>query len=181
MLDLNFFRSKVFSMGVSARFLSFVAGSSVFFLMPFYLIVVLGNPASRAGLMLVPGSVAMAVMGPVSGLLADRVGTRWLSVLGMGLSASAMFIFSRLTVDSSWVHVVVGMVLSGSGMGIFSSSNTTAIMGSMDRERYGIVSAFLNLTRTSANVTGVVLATTIVALDHGLDGIRADPRSGIGI
>ena len=170
MLDLNFFRSKVFSMGVSARFLSFVAGSSVFFLMPFYLIVVLGNPASRAGLMLVPGSVAMAVMGPVSGLLADRVGTRWLSVLGMGLSASAMFIFSRLTVDSSWVHVVVGMVLSGSGMGIFSSSNTTAIMGSMDRERYGIVSAFLNLTRTSANVTGVVLATTIVALTMGSMG-----------
>ena len=170
MLDLDFFKSKVFSMGVGARFLSFVGGSSVFFLMPFYLIVVLGNPASRAGLMMVPGSLAMAVLGPVSGLLADKVGTRWLAVLGMGLSASAMLVFSRLTVDSSWVHVAVGMALSGSGMGIFSSANTTAIMGSMDRERYGIVSAFLNLTRTSANVTGIVLATTIVTLPMGSMG-----------
>ena len=170
MLDLNFFKSKVFSMGVSARFLSFVAGSSIFFLMPFYLIVVLGNPAIKAGLMMVPGSVAMAVMGPVSGLLADKVGTRWLAVLGMGLSASAMLVFSRLTIDSSWVHVAVAMALSGSGMGIFSPSNTTAIMASMDRERYGIVSAFLNLTRTSANVMGVVLATTIVTLAMGSMG-----------
>ena len=142
MLDLRFFRSKVFSMGVSARFLSFLAGSSIFFLMPFYLIVVLGHEASRAGLMMVPGSLAMAVMGPVSGRLADRFGTRWLAVIGMALSATAMLMFARLSVDSSWVHVVAGMVLSGSGMGIFSSSNTTAVMASIDRERYGIVSAF---------------------------------------
>ncbi len=170
MLDLRFFRNKVFSMGVSARFLSFLAGSSIFFLMPFYLIVVLGYEASRAGLVMVPGSLAMAVMGPVSGRLADRFGTRWLAVTGMALSATAMFTFSRLSVDSSWVHVVTGMVLSGSGMGIFSSSNTTAVMASMDRERYGIVSAFLNLTRTSANVIGIALATTLVTLAMGSQG-----------
>ena len=164
MLDLNFFRNKVFSMGVSARFLSFLAGSSIFFLMPFYLIVVLGHPASRAGLMMVPGSLAMAVMGPVSGRLADRFGTRWLAVIGMALSAVAMFIFAGLTVDSSWVHVATGMALSGSGMGVFSSSNTTAVLASMGSEKYGIVSAFLNLTRTSANVIGVVLATTLVTV-----------------
>ena len=170
MLDLRFFRSKVFSMGVSARFLSFLAGSSIFFLMPFYLIVVLGHEASRAGLMMVPGSLAMAVMGPVSGRLADRFGTRWLSVTGMALSATAMLMFARLSVDSSWIHVVIGMVLSGAGMGVFSSSNTTAVMASIARERYGIVSAFLNLTRTSANVIGVALATTLVTLAMGSQG-----------
>ena len=170
MLDLGFFRSRVFSMGVSARFLSFLAGSSIFFLMPFYLIVVLGHEASRAGLMMMPGSLAMAVMGPVSGRLADRFGTRWLAVTGMALSATAMLMFARLSVDSSWVHVVTGMVLSGAGMGVFSSSNTTAVMASIARERYGIVSAFLNLTRTSANVIGVALATTLVTLAMGSQG-----------
>lgn len=167
MLDLNFFRRRVFSMGVSARFFSFLGGSAVFFLMPFYLMQALGYPASKAGLMLVPGSICMAIMAPNSGRLSDRMGTRWPAVLGMALSAAAMFIFTRLTVDSSPVHVIIGMMLFGSGMGTFSSPNSSAILGSLDRRKYGIASAFLNLARTSANVTGIVVATIVVATTMG--------------
>ena len=167
MLDLGLFRSKLFSMGVSARFVSFLGSSSVFFLMPFYLMQILGYPASRAGLMMVPGSICMAIMGPISGRLSDRIGTRWLAVAGMALSAAAMFTFSRLTVDSTPLHVMFGMVLSGSGMGIFASTNTSAVMSALGREKYGIVSALLSVTRTSANVTGIALATTIVAVAMG--------------
>ena len=173
MLDLNFFRSRVFSLGVSARFLQFVGGTSVFFLMPFYLIQALGYPASRAGLLMVPGSICMAIMGPIGGLVSDKVGTRWPSVLGMGLTASAMFIFARLTVDSSPAHVIIGMVLAGSGMGAFSSSNSSAILSSLSKEKHGIVSAFLNLTRTSANLTGIALVTTIVTVTMGSLGFEA--------
>lgn len=164
MLDLDFFRSKVFSIGVSARFLSFLGGTSVFFLMPFYLIQGLDFTASKAGLLMVPGPICMAVMGPISGRLSDKVGTRWITVIGMALSATALFTFSRLTVESSPVQVMVGMMFSGLGFGVFSAANTSAILSSLDRERYGIASAFLNLTRTSANVTGVAVATIIVTL-----------------
>ena len=167
MLDLRMFRSSVFSMGVSARFLSFLGGSAVFFLMPFYLTQALGHTASRAGLMMVAASICMAVAGPVSGRISDRVGTRWLAVLGLALSASAMFIFSGLAVDSSPVHVIIGMVLWGLGMGIFSSANTSAVMGSVPRDTYGITTAFLNVARTSANVTGIALATTIITITMG--------------
>ena len=164
MLDLSLFRMKVFTMGVSARFLSFLAGSSVFFLMPFYLMQGLGYPASRAALIMVPGSICMAVIGPISGRLSDKVGTRWLAATGMALSSAGMFLFSRLSVDSAPIDVVSGMILSGSGFGMFSASNTSAIMSSLSKDRYGIVSAFLNLTRTSANLTGVAVAVTIVTL-----------------
>ncbi|MFQ5873949.1 MAG: MFS transporter, partial [Dehalococcoidia bacterium] len=62
MLDLSFFRSRVFSMGISARFLLFLGSSVVFFLMPFYLIQVLGYEAGVAGLLTVPWAVGMGVM-----------------------------------------------------------------------------------------------------------------------
>ena len=167
MLDLGLFRIRVFSMGVSSRFLSFLGGSAVHFLMPFYLIEALGYSTSRAGLMMVPSSLCMAIAGPISGRLSDKFGTRWLTVVGMALSASALFTLSRLTVDSSPVHVVTGMALSGLGLGTFASPNTSAVMSSLTRESYGIASAFLNLTRTSANLVGIVLATTIVAVTMG--------------
>jgi MFS family permease len=170
MLDLDLFQSRLFSMGVSARFLSFLGSSATFFLMPFYLIQILDYPASRAGLLMVPGSISLAIMGPLAGRLSDRIGTRWLAVLGLVLSASAMVTFSRLGPDSSPLHVVLGMVLSGTGAGIFSSANTSAIMSAMTRDRYGIVAAFLSVTRTTASVTGVATATTIIALTMGAAG-----------
>ena len=170
MLDLRMFRSSVFSMGVSARFLSNLGSSAVFVLMPFYLIQALGHTAIRAGLMMMAASVFMAVAGPVSGRLSDKVGTRWLAVAGMALSATAMFILSGLAVDSSAVHVIIGMALWGLGMGTFSSSNTSAVMGSVARDTYGITTAFLNVARTSGNVTGIALATTIVTITMGSMG-----------
>ena len=172
MLDLDLFRSKIFSVGVAARSLSFLAGSAVFFLMPFYLIEGLSYQASRAGLILVPGALCMAITGPISGWLSDKVGTRWPAVLGMAMSATGMFIFSGLTIDSPVGYVIIGTMLTGSGMGTFSSANTSAIMSSMAREKYGIVSAFVNLTRTSSNVTGVALATTIVTFTMGSLGFE---------
>ena len=54
------------------------------------------------------------------------------------------------------------VVASVSGM--FSSANTSAIMSSLGRERYGIVAALLSVTRTTASVTGVATATTIIAI-----------------
>jgi MFS family permease len=167
MLDMGLFRNKVFSMGISARSVSFLGGSAVFFLMPFYLMQALGYQASQAAFMMVPGSIGMAVMGLISGRLSDLVGTRWPSAVGMASSAAGMFLFSRMGVDAHPAHVATGMALTGLGMGLFSAATTSAVMGSMARSRYGIATAFVNLARTSSNVTGVAMATTIVTLTMG--------------
>lgn len=182
MLDLSLFSNRVFSMAIGARFLQFLGGSSIFFLMPFYLIEVLGYEARHAALLLMPGAMGMAILGPLSGRLSDRFGTRWPATFGMVSSASAMFLLSFVGAGSPWWHIVVGMILSGVGMGAFSSPNTSAIMGSLPRERYGVVSGFVNLTRTSANVTGVAVATTLVAITMASQGFEPSLAavSGVG-
>ena len=170
MLDLSLFRNRVFSMAIGARFVSFLGGSAIFFLMPFYLIGVLGYEARDAAPLLVTGAVGMAVCGPLSGRLSDRFGTRWPASLGMVSSAAAMFTLSTVGVHSPAWHIVIGMILSGIGMGTFSSPNTSAIMGSLTRDKYGVVSGFVNLARTSANVSGVALATTLVTITMASQG-----------
>lgn len=172
MLDLAFFQSGVFSMGVAARFSSFLGSSSVFFLMPFFLVQGLQYSPSKAGLFMVPSAIGMAVMGPISGRLSDKFGTRWLSVLGMGISTCAFIVFSRMTIDTSPAHVLLGLSMQGIGMGLFSSPNTSSIMSSVSKDDYGIASAFLNTTRTSANLSGVAIATTIVTVTMGLMGFE---------
>ncbi len=172
MLDLSLFRNNVFSLAIGARFTSFLAGSAIFFLMPFYLIQGLGYEARHAALLLVPGSICMALLGPLSGRLSDRFGTRFPAAAGVTFSACAMFTMAALHTESPAWHVIVGMILSGVGMGTFSSPNTSAIMGSLPPSKYGVVSGFVNLTRTSANVSGIALATTLVTITMASQGFE---------
>ena len=185
MLDLGFFRVRAFSFGVAARFLSFLGGTAVFFLMPFYIIQGLGYQASTAALFMLPGSASMALMAPIVGRVSEKLGTRWLSVGAMACSTAGMFLFSQLSTDSSPLHIMAGMVLTGTGMGAFSSTNTSAVMGSLNRGSYGIASAFLNLVRTFANLTGVAVGAAITAFTMaslGFEpsladlGLSADPE-----
>ena len=92
--------------------------------------------------------------------------------IGMVSSAAAMFTLSTVGINSPPWHIVIGMVLSGVGMGTFSSPNTSAIMGSLPRDKFGVVSGFVNLARTSANVSGVALATTLVAVTMASQGFE---------
>ena len=174
MLDLTFFRSKVFSLGVSARFLSFLAGSAVYFIMPFYLVQGLGLEPSHAGLLMVPGSIAIGVWGPVSGRLSDKIGTRWLTVVGMAFAGAGMLLFSTLDENSSTMKVMFSIFLEGTGIGMFSSPNTSAIMTAIDSRKFSVASAFLNLVRTSASLSGIAIFTAIVVFTMSSQGFAPD-------
>jgi MFS family permease len=130
--------------------------------MPFYLIQGLQFSPSKAALIMVPASISMAILGPLTGRLSDRIGTRWPATFGMALSTISMFLFSRLSGDTSAYYIVIAMIISGVGMASFGSPNSSAIMGTLPRKKFGIVTALVNLSRTSANVTGVALATAMV-------------------
>ena len=162
LLDVRLFQHKTFSFGATAALLIFLGSSAIFFLMPFYLQRVLAYSPREAGLILVPGALFMAVLGPLSGQLSDRYGWRRFTVGGLALSATGVFILTRLTEGSSLTLVIPALIMSSSGMGMFYSPNTSSILSAVEQERYGVVSAFLNLVRNGANVTSIAMAAAIV-------------------
>ena len=162
LVDLSLFSVPVFSLGMAARYLAFMSGSSAFFLMPFYLIQVVGLKESEAALVMAPSSIMMAITSPLSGRLSDKIGTKWPAVAGLVCWSSAIAIYTTLSVGSPPWIVVIGMFLQGSGNGIFGSPNTSAVMNVVDSNKYGVVSALLNMVRTSGNLTGIAMGTTLV-------------------
>ena len=145
--------------------------------MPFYVIQVLGYEPDIAGFLMIPGALCMAITSPLSGRLSDKIGTKWISMAGLSFTGTSMIIFSQLTPESSPMIIILGMCFNGTGMGTFSSPNTSAVMGTISIEDRSITSAFLQLTRTSANLIGVALATTIVTLTMSSNGYAADLSS----
>ncbi len=161
-LDLRLFASRTFSFGVSANFLNFLGSSAILFLAPFYLQRVLGYSAAESGLVVVPSAICLAVLSPLAGRLSDRYGWRLFTVGGLALSATGLFLLSRLDEGSSLPLVVLTMMFQGSGMGVFYTPNSSSILSVVERESYGVVSSFLNLVRNAGNVISIAVATAIV-------------------
>ena len=162
MMDMRLFRRRLFSLGVSASFISFLGIMSVRFLMPFYLQAVLGYSPGQIGLIIVPNALIISVMGPLSGRLSDRYGWRRFNVAGLTLSVAGLFLLATVGVRSPLGLVMAGMVLQSIGTGLFNAPNNSSILSAVDRSKYGVVSGFLSLVRNSANVTSIALVTAIV-------------------
>ena len=135
MIDLRLFRHRLFSLGVIASFIAFVGASSMRFLMPFYLQSARGMIPQEVGLMIVPASVAMMVMGPVGGRLSDRFGWRPFTVGGLAVLGASLWMLARVDADTSMLYVIVGIMLVSVGNGTFNAPNNSSILSTVERSR----------------------------------------------
>jgi EmrB/QacA subfamily drug resistance transporter len=161
MLDLSLFSKRLFSASVANAILNYICVYSIMFLMPFYLLQGRGLNPSHAGLVLSAMPIVMAVVAPISGIISDRIGTRWPSVVGMTLIATGLFFLSRLGASSSMIQVMMRMTIAGFGIGVFISPNNSALMGSAPQNRQGIAAGVMATSRNIGMVLGVGLSGAV--------------------
>jgi EmrB/QacA subfamily drug resistance transporter len=163
MIDLSLFKNRLFSVNLVTGFLTFVTIAGTIILMPFYLQDVLGYGPRTAALLLAIVPIAMGVTAPIAGSLSDRLGTRPITVVGLLILLMGYYAVSKLSVDTTPLGYVARFLPIGIGMGIFQSPNNSAIMGSAPRERLGIASGLLAITRTLGQVTGIAVLGAVWA------------------
>ena len=166
LVDFQLFRSRVFSAGIASGLFSYAVLFGALFVLPFYLQRVLRHSAASTGLLLTVVPLAIAVLAPVSGLLADRRGARLPTVLGMSLAAAALLALTFAGGRSTAVLVVLFAVF-GVGLGFFTPANNSAIMGSAPANRLGVAGGVLNMTRSLGTSLGVAATGAVLALAIG--------------
>jgi MFS family permease len=163
-LDLSLFQNRVYNFSVLAAMLQSLAMFSVNFLIVFYLQGVRGYDPLTAALLLIPLSLVSAVVGPLSGLLADHIGARLPATIGVLLQAGALLWFiAQLSPTTPYVPIAIGLAVMGLGGGLFWSPNTSAAMNSAPLPRLGIASATLATLRQTGMVTSFALALAVAA------------------
>jgi len=160
-VDLNLFRDRLFASANVSLVIIFLAMASLTFLMPFYLINGIGHSASKAGLLLATVSLTALVIGPLSGWLSDKIGSRVLCTVGSALVCLALFLLRGLGPESSDIDILLRLVVLGVGTGMFQSPNNSSIMGSVPRERLSTASAMLGTVRQVGMSSGIAIAGTI--------------------
>jgi len=163
MLHLALFGDRLFSFSVGSALVNYICMASVLFLVPFYLIQGRGFSAAKAGILMTAQFLSMVVMAPISGRIADRVGSRGPATMGMAILAVGLFILSAMNGESPLPLTVIGLVVTGVGMAIFVTPNNTAMLGAAPPGRKGIASGVLATSRLLGMATGVSLAGAILA------------------
>jgi EmrB/QacA subfamily drug resistance transporter len=160
-LNLGLFGNRVFASGIVSMGIMFLAISANTFLAPFYLIEGIGRSAAQAGLLFAVTSSTTLIVGPISGWLSDKIGTRILCTTGMTLISLALFLLSRLGTDSSTTDILLRFAILGFGLGLFSSPNNSSIMGSVPRESLSTGSAMIATIRQVGMSSGMAIAGAI--------------------
>ncbi len=148
---------------------------------PLYLEEVLGYDTQKSGVwnMILP--LAALVFAPTAGRLSDRVGARVLTTLGMALTAGGFVALSGLGVAPHSGHLFAGLALVGSGMGLFSVPNASALLSLVPHEQLGIASGLQGTTRNLGFTAGTALMGALMASRYLAHAHRVLEGAGVHV
>jgi MFS family permease len=117
-----------------------------------------------AGIYMAPMMVGFFLMGPLSGWLSDRFGSRGFATGGMLLTMVGFLLLAAQPANFSYVPFMLILVLSGFGMGMFASPNMTAIMNSVPAEYRGVASGMRATIQNSGTLLSMSVFFSIVII-----------------
>lgn len=131
MLDLRVFKFSIFSLTTVISMIINIVMFAAMLLLPIYLQNIRGFSALDSGLLMLPGAIVMAIMMPISGMLFDRIGARWLAVFGLLITVITTWLFSDLSMSTSYGYLLFLYVMRMFGMSFLSMTVTTEGMNQL--------------------------------------------------
>jgi MFS transporter, DHA2 family, multidrug resistance protein len=122
--------------------------------------------------LMTPWPLALGVVAPLAGRLADRVRAGLIGGIGLAIFAVGLFMLSRLGAHPSTFDIAWRMALCGAGFGLFQSPNNRTIVSSAPRARSGAAGGMLATARLLGQTTGAVA----VGVVFHLFGVSAGPE-----
>lgn len=176
-LEIDLFRhNTVFALSNLAALINYAATFAVGFLLSLYLQKVRGLAPQNAGLVLIAQPVLQALVSPLAGRLSDRSEPRTVASLGMAITLVGLVLLVFLD-QTTPLRLVVGcLAVLGLGFGIFSSPNTNAIMGSVERRYFGVAGAMVGTMRHVGMMVSMGLVMTVLAVLMGEAEITTDNK-----
>ena len=184
MFQLGLFRIRAFTTGNVAGFVVSVARGGLQFVLIIWLqgiwLPLHGYDYSQtplwAGIFLLPMTAGFLLSGPASGYLSDRFGSRGFATAGLVLFGGAFLGLMLLPVDFPYWAFALLITLNGIGVGMFSSPNSSSIMGSVPARQRGAASGMRSTFQNSGTALSVgaffslMIAGLSSSLPHTLTG-----------
>jgi EmrB/QacA subfamily drug resistance transporter len=161
-LEFRVFRYPMFSLTTIINVIVTMAMFSGMILMPLYMQNVRGFSPLMSGLTLLPGGIIMGIMSPITGRMFDKIGARWLAVVGLLITVITTYELSRLQITTSFTYVTYVFTARMFGMSLLMMPILTAGLNALPRtlNRHG--NAMVNTLRMMAGAVGMAFFVSIM-------------------
>lgn len=132
-------------------------------LLPIYTQNLRGISPMDAGLLLLPGAIMMAFMSPITGKLFDKIGGRFLAVIGLLIMAVTTYLFSKLTLETSYTNLIILYSVRSFGMSMVMMPVSTNGLNQLPARLYPHGTAMNNTLNQVAGAIGTALLVTIMS------------------
>jgi predicted MFS family arabinose efflux permease len=168
-LNVGVFRKNaVFVFSNLATLINYSANLAVILLLTLYLQYNRGFSPQTAGMILLIHSVCMTIVAPISGRLSDRVEPRIIATVSLAINCVLFLLFFFFLNDRMpMVLVMVGLAIFGASWGLFSSPNSNAVMGSVERKYLGVASATMSTMRSAGMVLSMGITMILFSIYIG--------------
>lgn len=163
LLDLRTLQVRLYAISLALMAAAFMAMLGLMILLPLYLQDVRGESTLMTGLLLMPGGLAMGVLGPTVGRLFDRYGARVLVVPGAAVIVGVLIGFSQIQTTTPIPAILVLHVLLSLGLAFVFTPVFTVGLGALPPHLYSHGSSLLGTGQQLAAAAGTALVVTIMS------------------
>ncbi|MEU3275051.1 DHA2 family efflux MFS transporter permease subunit [Saccharomonospora sp. NPDC006951] len=163
LIDLRLFRNRTFSVAAITMTLFAVAFFGAMLLLPTYFLLVRGETALQAGLLLAPQGLGAMVVMPIAGRLADRVGAGKVVLPGLVLIVGGLAVFSQVGADTPYWALLSSLFVLGMGMGSSMMPIMSAALSTLTKDNVAQASSSLNIIQQTAGAIGAAVMSVILA------------------
>jgi EmrB/QacA subfamily drug resistance transporter len=162
MLDVRIFKYWPFTNSLLVGTVVMVGLYGVVFYVPLFLQEGQGLGAFQAGLTLLPASLVMGALMPISGRIYDRFGARWPGAIGLLIVAYASYLMHGMQIDTPKEQMTLWMAIRNLGLGLGMMPIMTSGLAVIPTEKTSRASAVNNIARQVASALGLAVLTSLV-------------------
>jgi EmrB/QacA subfamily drug resistance transporter len=164
MLPMGFFRSRAFSAGNAAIFMTFASLFGAVFFYAQLLQTGLGYDPLGAGLRLMPWTATFLTVAPVAGALVDRFGERPFMVAGLSLQAVGMAWLALIVEPGmAYSEMLAPLIVGGVGVSMAIPAAQNSVLGSVGEHALGKAAGTNSMMRELGGVFGIALVVAVFA------------------
>lgn len=165
LVSLGLFKNRTFTAGVVTTAIVSLGQVGLIFTLPVFLQAVLKLDALNTGLALLPLSIALLIMAPLSGILSNKIPPKIIILTGLFLGVVASVILrSTISVDTTTASLIPGLLLYGAGMGMVMAQISNMTLSAVSVQQAGEASGVNNTMRQIGSTLGsAVLGAVLLA------------------
>jgi EmrB/QacA subfamily drug resistance transporter len=163
MLNFRIYKYPMYSLSSAISIVITMAMFSAMLLLPIYVQSLRGISPIKSGLLMLPGSLLMGIMSPITGKLFDKYGGRVLAVIGLSITIITSYFLSTLTLHTSYTELILIYSARMFGMSMVMMPVMTNGLNQLPARYYPHGTAMNSTLQQVSGAIGSALLVTIMS------------------